>query len=44
MTISKDLLIYVGDGDYHTILDDIEFSTNLREIVTIGYMLEHQQD
>jgi hypothetical protein len=44
MQISKELLNYVVDGDLHTKIDGVEFSTNLREIVTVGYMLEHQQD
>lgn len=38
--ISKELLKYVADADYSTKLNYIEFSTNLREIVTVGYMLE----
>ena len=41
MKISKDLLGYVVDGDLHTILNGVEHSTNLREIVTIAYMIEH---
>lgn len=41
LAISKELLNYVADGDYHMILEDIEYSTNLREIVTVGYMVEH---
>jgi hypothetical protein len=44
MKISKELLDYVADGDLHTKLDAIDFSTNLREIVTVGYMMEQQQD
>jgi hypothetical protein len=44
MRISKELLNYVVDGDLHTKLDVVEFSTNLREIVTIGYMLEQQEN
>ncbi|WP_286676656.1 hypothetical protein [Cytobacillus solani] len=38
--ISKDILSYVADGDAHTKLENVEYSTNLREIVTVGYMEE----
>lgn len=38
MAFSKDLLNYINDGDLHTKLDSVEHSTNLREIVTVGYM------
>jgi hypothetical protein len=41
MAISKELLPYVADGDAHTKLDSIEYSTSLREIVTVGYMIEN---
>lgn len=41
MTISKDLLPYVNDGDLHAKLEGVEYSTNLREIVTVGYMIEN---
>ena len=41
MKISKDLLGYVVDGDLHTILNGVEHSTNLREIVTVAHMIEH---
>jgi hypothetical protein len=30
----------VNDGDYHMVLESVEYSTNLREIVTVGYMME----
>lgn len=43
MEISKDLLPYVADGDFHTKLDSVEFSTNLRSIVTIGYMVDEYE-
>lgn len=39
--ISKELLNYVADGDEHTRLSSVEHSTNLREIVTVGHMIEH---
>lgn len=41
MAVSKELLNYVSDGDLHTVLDGVQHSTNLREIVTVGYMVEH---
>lgn len=40
MEISNVLLDYVSDGDLHIVMDGIEHSTNVREIVTVGYMLE----
>lgn len=43
-TISKELLNYVADGDLHTRLDSVDHSTNLREIITVGYMEEHYQN
>jgi hypothetical protein len=43
MQISTELLDYVSDGDLHTKLDGVEYSTNLREIVTVGYMIDHQK-
>lgn len=43
MKISEELLNYVSDGDLHTKLDGVEHSTNLREIVTVGYMVEHKE-
>jgi hypothetical protein len=42
MHISRDLLNYVVDGDLHTKLNMVDYSTNLREVVTIGYMIDHQ--
>lgn len=41
MLISRELLDYVLDGDLHIKLLSVEYSTNLREIVTVGYMLNH---
>lgn len=41
MNISKEILNYVADADLHTKLSSVEHSTNLREIVTVGYMLEN---
>ncbi|MEC1785768.1 hypothetical protein [Schinkia azotoformans] len=37
---SKELLDYVADADHHTILADVPYSTSLREIVTIDYMMK----
>lgn len=42
--ISKELLDYVADGDLHTKLSGVEFSTNLREIVTVEYMMERGEE
>lgn len=44
MLISKELLNYVADGDEHARLSSVEHSTNLREIVTVGYMIEQAKD
>jgi Asp-tRNA(Asn)/Glu-tRNA(Gln) amidotransferase B subunit len=41
LKISKELLEYVTDADLSTKLEGVEYSTNLREIVTVGYMMEH---
>lgn len=38
--ISKELLNYVSDADLHTTLHGVNHSTDLRSIVTVGYMLE----
>lgn len=40
MEISKELLDYVADADVHTKLSSVSHSTNLREIVTLGYMVD----
>ncbi|WP_158077357.1 hypothetical protein [Caenibacillus caldisaponilyticus] len=40
-TISNFLADYVADGDLHTQLENVEYSTNLRVIVTVGYMIDH---
>jgi hypothetical protein len=39
--ISKELIDYVADGDFHSKIDGVEYSTNLREIVTVEYMLDN---
>lgn len=41
MSIHNALINSVVDGDFHTTVDGIEYSTNIREIVTVGYMLEN---
>jgi hypothetical protein len=38
--ISKELMAYVSDGDLHTVMNGVEHSTNLRDIVTLGYMVD----
>ncbi|MFB4164778.1 hypothetical protein ACE1TI_13350 [Alteribacillus sp. JSM 102045] len=42
MRISIELLDYVGDADLHTKLKDVEYSTNLRDVVTVGFMMERE--
>ena len=39
MEISKNLIDYVVDADLSTKLENVEYSTNLREIVTVEYMI-----
>jgi hypothetical protein len=41
MKISKMLINYIADGDNHAVLSSVSHSTNLREIVTVGYMVEN---
>lgn len=41
MYISEELLIYISDADLQTKNEDIKFSTSIREIVTVEYMMEH---
>lgn len=41
MELSKVLLSYVPDGDAHLVLLGVEHSTNLREIVSVGFMIEN---
>lgn len=43
LPISNELLEHVVDGDLHTKLDSVEYSTNLREIVTVGHMVSHME-
>ncbi|WML38673.1 hypothetical protein RCG19_15910 [Neobacillus sp. OS1-2] len=44
MSISEELLNHVPDGDLHTKLGSVEYSTNIREIVTVGQMIERYQE
>jgi hypothetical protein len=44
MKFSKELIDYVADGDLQTKLVSVDYSTSLREVVTIGYMIENPQD
>lgn len=39
--ISNELLDYVADGDLHAKLSTVEYSTDLREIVTVEQMIKH---
>lgn len=41
MAFSNELYRYVTDGDLHSKLDSVPHSTNLREVVTVGQMLDH---
>lgn len=43
MPVSKELLSYVADGDEHARLSSVEYSTNLREIVTVGQMIAYHE-
>lgn len=40
MSFTKELLELVTDGDLHTKLEGVEYSTSIREVVTIGQMIE----
>lgn len=41
--MTQSLLQYISDGDLSTKLESIEHSTNLRSIVTIGYLQERYE-
>lgn len=43
MKISNELLDYVADADFHTKLKGVEYSTDLRGIVTVGYMVDRKK-
>ncbi|GKU81237.1 hypothetical protein [Niallia sp. NCCP-28] len=42
--MSKELLKAVSDGDLHIKLEGVEHSTSLREIITVGQMLERNDE
>jgi hypothetical protein len=44
MKYSKELMRYVSDGDLHTLIAGVEYSTSLREIITVEYMLDQYQE
>jgi hypothetical protein len=44
LKFSKEVLDKVSDGDQHTKLLAVKYSTSIREVVTVGYMMEQQQD
>lgn len=44
MAISKCLVDYVSDGDFSTKLSNVEYSTNLREILTVGDMQQQYME
>lgn len=43
MKISSCLIDYVVDADEHTKLANVDYSTDLRTIVPIGYMVQRYQ-
>lgn len=43
MKISNCLIDYVANADEHTKLSSVEYSTDLRSIVPIGYMVQRYQ-
>ncbi|WP_363549618.1 hypothetical protein [Caldifermentibacillus hisashii] len=43
MSLSNSLADYIFDGDLSTKLENVEYSTNLRDIVTVGYMIDHSK-
>lgn len=43
MGISKVLLDYVADGDLQTTMEGVSYSTSIRKIVTIGYMIDEYE-
>ncbi|WP_256815594.1 hypothetical protein [Cytobacillus sp. Bac17] len=42
--MSKEVMSHVSDGDWHTKLENIKYSTSLREIVTVQFMLDNPID
>ncbi|WP_430482776.1 hypothetical protein [Rossellomorea marisflavi] len=39
--ISNSLIVHVADADFHTKIEGVEYSTDIREIVTVEYMLDN---
>ncbi|MEW4325890.1 hypothetical protein Q0N12_04350 [Rossellomorea marisflavi] len=39
--ISNSLIVHVADADFHTKMEGVEYSTDIREIVTLEYMLDN---
>ena len=44
MAISKEIINYIADGDLSTKINEVGHSTNPREIVTVGYMIDNPAD
>ncbi|MDQ0299682.1 hypothetical protein J2S78_002102 [Salibacterium salarium] len=44
MRISHELLNYVADADEHTRLQNVPYSTDLRSVVTVDYMVKHYKE
>jgi hypothetical protein len=44
LKFSKEVLDKVSDGDQHTKLLAIKYSTSVREVVTVGHMIENPQN
>jgi hypothetical protein len=38
--VSQEVLNAIFDGDLHTKLEGVEFSTSPREVITVGEMME----
>lgn len=43
MKINEILLNRLFDADFHTKMNSVKYSTNLRTIVTIGYMVKRHE-
>ncbi|MCM3179715.1 hypothetical protein [Cytobacillus horneckiae] len=41
MEFSQEVINSVIDGDLHVTLEQVEYSTNSRTIVPVGYMMEN---
>lgn len=38
------LIDYIADGDFHLKMECVDFSTSIREIVTVEYMMNNPVD